>query len=109
AALSGPETPDARGSRPSSARSALRRRTGEIYRRLDRDYTPAAYSGSVTVLWPAEDVERVQAVRWWSKVARYVTFRLVPGTHVTSVTRHVDALAHEVRRCLDDDEPPPTP
>lgn len=83
-------------------------RTGEVYRRLDRDYTPAAYPGSVTVLWPAQDIERFQAARWWAKVARQVDFRLVPGSHTTSLTRHVDVLAREVRRCLDDDAHPPT-
>jgi hypothetical protein len=54
-------------------------------------------------LWPAEDIERFRAARWWSKVARQVNFRLVPGSHATSLTRHVDALAHEIRRCLGDD------
>jgi amino acid adenylation domain-containing protein len=103
AARSRPPRMGGTGSPPPSALSELRARTREVYRRLDRDYTPAAYPGCVTVLWPAEDIERFRAARWWSKVARQVNFRFVPGSHATSLTRHVDALAHEIRRCLGDD------
>ena len=85
----------------ASARSERRERTRVAYRRLDRDYTPAPYPGAVTVLWPAEDLERVHAARWWGEVARQVDFRLIPGSHITSVTRHVDVLAQEIRRQLD--------
>jgi thioesterase domain-containing protein/acyl carrier protein len=98
-----PSGPGSTSSPSPSALSELRARTREVYRRLDRDYTPAAYPGCITVLWPAEEIERFQAARWWSKVARQVNFRLVPGSHATSLTRHVDALAHEIRRCLGDD------
>lgn len=84
----------------TSGLSELRRRTLATYRRIDKDYTPAPYRGSVTVLWPAEDRERVHAARWWRHVSRDVELRIVPGSHVTSLTLHVDALAKEVRRCL---------
>jgi hypothetical protein len=69
------------------------------------DYAPAAYPGPVTILWPAGDMERFTAARWWSKVAAQVDFRVVPGTHITSLTRHVDVLAREIRRALDEDRP----
>src|SRR4030095_12911434 len=61
-----------RGAPPASAASELRTRIRQVYRRLDKDYTPAPYPGAVTVLWPAEDIERFHAARWWSKVARQV-------------------------------------
>ena len=57
------------------------------------------------MLWPAEDIERVNAEYWWSTVAKDLDFRFVPGTHVTCVTLYVDALAGEVRRCLADELP----
>jgi amino acid adenylation domain-containing protein len=94
---------DGTGSPPASALADLQTRTRAVYRRLDRDYTPAAYPGRVVVLWPAQDLERFQAARWWRTVARQVSFGLVPGSHITSLTRHVDALAREVRRCLEDE------
>jgi amino acid adenylation domain-containing protein len=98
--FSGPGRP---GAPAASVVSELRARTRRIYRRLDKDYTPAPYPGAVTVLWPAEDIERFRAARWWSMVARRVDFRLVPGSHITAVTRHVEVLAREMRRCLGDD------
>jgi hypothetical protein len=79
------------------------------YRRLDKDYTPAPYQGPLTVLWPDEDIERVNAEYWWSTVAKDLNFRLVPGTHDTCVTLYVDALAGEVRRCLADEPPDSRP
>jgi thioesterase domain-containing protein len=88
---------------PASAVAELRTRIRQVYRRLDKDYTPAPYPGAVTVLWPAEDIERFRAARWWSQVAHQVDFRLVPGTHATALTRHVEVLAREIGRCLGDD------
>jgi amino acid adenylation domain-containing protein len=88
---------------PASAVAELRTRIRQVYRRLDKDYTPAPYPGPVTVLWPAEDIERFRAARWWSRVAHQVDFRLVPGTHATALTRHVEVLAREIGRCLGDD------
>jgi thioesterase domain-containing protein len=86
-----------------------RRQMRAAYRRLDKDYTPAPYQGPLTVLWPDEDIERVNAEYWWSTVAKDLNFRLVPGTHDTCVTLYVDALAGEVRRCLADEPPDSRP
>jgi thioesterase domain-containing protein len=85
-----------------------RRHMRAAYRRLDRDYTPSPYQGPVTVLWPGEDIERASAARWWRTVTRDLDFRIVPGTHVTSVTLHVEALATEMRRCLADQRRTPS-
>ena len=77
-----------------------RTRTRTAYRRIDKDYTPAAYPGCIIVLWPGDDIECNQAPRWWRTVAREVDFRVIPGNHATSPTVHADALADELRACL---------
>ncbi len=72
-----------------------------VLRTADRDYRPRPYEGRVVVLWPREDPEFAQAPRWWDGMAREVDFRPLPGNHVTCIIEHVDALAFELRACLE--------
>ena len=78
-----------------------RRRLREAYLRLDDLYSPGTYGGRVILLWPSEDpVPPHEAARCWRRVAREVSVRVVPGSHITCLTTHVESAAGELRRCL---------
>jgi amino acid adenylation domain-containing protein len=78
------------GESPGPPSASLR----SVYRRIDVAYTPGAYGGQVSLLWPSEDPVSIgQAARWWQRVARRVEAHAVPGTHLTCVTLHARATA----------------
>ena len=88
------------GADPPSER--LRRRLRTDYLRIDAAYVPRAYSGPVTLLWPAEDpIPAAAAAEWWRTVAARVDVQGVPGTHITCLTREAAASAAIITRCLD--------
>ncbi|HXA77156.1 MAG TPA: condensation domain-containing protein [Candidatus Acidoferrales bacterium] len=65
-------------------------------------YAPQSYVGKTTVLWPRDEIpfDGVDPKLAWQKVAGEVELRLIPGAHLTCLTRHVGALAAEMSRCL---------
>jgi amino acid adenylation domain-containing protein len=68
------------------------------YARVLNGYVPGAYAGKLTVLWPRQ--ERLVGDVGWSAVAPAVELRLVPGRHLSSITKHAQALAAELVRAL---------
>ena len=84
---------------PAAARASLR----ESYLRSDREYAPERYDGRVTVLWPADDpITPEKAARTWSRLARAVELRVLPGSHLTCLTVHAAFAARQIERCLED-------
>lgn len=69
-----------------------------------RRYTPRSYAGQVTLLWPEHhNVRHVnERTMGWEMVAKDVVSHRIPGTHETCTTTHIDALAEQLRWCLDD-------
>jgi amino acid adenylation domain-containing protein len=87
------------GKRPhvSSRKSIL-----HAYKRIDREYMPAEYSGKVTLLWAKGEAESPgEAMRWWSQVAGEVDLQIIPGSqHAISLTKHAEAVAKIMKSCL---------
>ena len=80
----------------------LRRRLRTDYLRIDAEYAPRRYAGTVTLLWPAEDpIPAPAAAAWWRTVAAHVDVRVVPGTHATCLTLETRASATVIDRCLE--------
>jgi thioesterase domain-containing protein len=75
----------------------------QAYRRVMAAYRPGRYSGALTLLWPAEEVNlrRADPTMGWSRVAPRVEVERVPGGHLTCLTTHAAALAAALRRHLD--------
>ena len=69
------------------------------YRRIVRAHVPGFYSGRVTVLVPERALQRHSELGW-SRVARQVEVRTVPGEHLTAITQHAPAVAERLRECL---------
>jgi thioesterase domain-containing protein/acyl carrier protein len=91
---------------PAPSADDARRRLREAYLRLDHLYSPRTYGGRVTLFWPSEDpVPAREAARCWRRVAREVSVRVVPGSHITCLTAHVESAAGELRRCLQERVP----
>ena len=81
----------------ASARDYLRQR----YQEIDAEYVPRRYGGPVHLIWPETDPEPVErAAQYWGKLSPSVVLRRVPGNHTTCLTKHVDALAEQIRACL---------
>jgi hypothetical protein len=66
-------------------------------------YVPKRFPGRVTLLWPSELAldNPDEPCAGWSKVADDVDVRLVPGGHITCITKHVHELAGTLKTCLE--------
>lgn len=66
-----------------------------------REYKPAFYPDKVTLFWTEANPSRM---RQWQKMAerkdREVEVHLIPGSHVTCKTEHLDSMAERLQRCL---------
>jgi amino acid adenylation domain-containing protein len=70
------------------------------YRAIVRRYVPQPYSGRIALFWARyRQVERDPRLVY-EKLAPEVDFRVVPGTHITALGRHVRKLAAAMRPCL---------
>lgn len=97
AALLGGESKTPGSVHGASARDYLRQR----YQEIDAEYVPRRYGGPVHLIWPETDPEPVErAAQYWGKLSPSVVLRRVPGNHTTCLTKHVDALAEQIRACL---------
>ena len=73
-------------------------------------YVPQPYPGGVTHFWPGQDrVDhpngrtlgwRAAANEDWRQVAHEVEVHVIPGTHLTCRTTHVNTLAEHLKACL---------
>lgn len=71
------------------------------YRYLEDTFVPKKYPGRVTLFWPEDDEEKPEdAASCWSKVAREVELHVLPGDHITCITKHAAVLAAELQSCL---------
>ena len=65
------------------------------------EYVRRPYAGKITFLWCSEEPFRYRVA--WRKVvkkAKEVEEYVIPGTHITSRTGHLDVLSEHLSRCL---------
>jgi len=60
-------------------------------------YAARAYPGAIVLVEARDQPDRVAIERSWRSAAREVRYHVVPGTHTTMVTRHLDAVADALR------------
>ncbi len=75
-----------------------------FFGRAMNGYVPRLYPDRVTLFLASElSVERSDdPTLGWCEVAKEVDVHLVPGDHLTSITRHVKFIAKKLRACLDE-------
>lgn len=75
----------------------------DAFQLVSRAYVPGPYTERVTILWAENDSwnRPVLLAEVWREAGAQVDLRIVPGNHVTCLTRHVDVLADEIRMSLD--------
>src|SRR5262249_27076001 len=93
---------------PAATPRTLDRRTYLVahYKRAMDGYRPRRYRGQVTIIWARENREYlarqcVDPTLPWRRLASEVTFHETPGSHMTMMTDHAQALAECLRDCLD--------
>jgi len=74
----------------------------EHYRILCASYAPQPYPARLTLF----QLHEVLVTGWdrsteWRALARELDSHLLPGKHLTALTRNVDALAERLQKCLD--------
>jgi thioesterase domain-containing protein len=90
---------DARLKRMFPTTDALHKDYISILSWIVPDYKPGYYSGKITFFWPGEELFLKDI---WNKVsqAREVEEFVLPGTHLTVISKHIDTLAEYLRKCL---------
>jgi thioesterase domain-containing protein len=70
-------------------------------------YKPRPYRGRVALFWSSEEVpaDTPDPSQGWGGVLRDLEVHFTPGTHLTSITRHTEQLAAQLRACLDRTDP----
>jgi amino acid adenylation domain-containing protein len=81
------------------------RRNTEIwsrYVRAMRTYIPRPYSSRVSLFWPSEEIieDSEDPTVGWGRIAAEVDLHLIPGDHLTCITRHSEVLAEHLNTCL---------
>ncbi len=66
-------------------------------------YVPARYSGRTTLLWTGEMASRSEGLtRTWKRVApNAVEGGIIPGTHLTAITRHLNETSAILAEALE--------
>ena len=65
-------------------------------------HTTKPYAGRVALIWSDEgEPRREEVTRQWRQALPRVETYETPGTHLTAITRHADALARRMAACLD--------
>jgi thioesterase domain-containing protein len=81
-------------------------KTRALLQRYDRvlaGYVPGRYSGRVVVLWPDEerfDWRKDPAVGW-GRVTSNLEVKIIPGTHTTYLTEHLNVWAAHIKNYLE--------
>ena len=75
----------------------------KIYHRALENYVPRPYSGRVVLFCPTEEypANPKDPTMGWGKAAPNIEVQMVPGDHVTCITRYVKTLADRMKACLD--------
>ncbi|MBI1959904.1 MAG: amino acid adenylation domain-containing protein, partial [Candidatus Rokubacteria bacterium] len=69
------------------------------YRHAIERYLPRRYPGRIAVIRAAE-THSARPDLGWASLADEVEVHLVPGDHLTSITRHAEAVGERLRACL---------
>jgi thioesterase domain-containing protein len=73
----------------------------EICDHVCRRYVPRSYPGPLTMLQPMHSLHGgEESSRGWKEFAPRVEVQLIPGSHVTCVTAHANAVGKRLRDCL---------
>jgi thioesterase domain-containing protein len=92
--------PDVTTAGPPSAPHGSARDIFLRYRRAMARYAPARYPGRIAVLC-SERTRDVRPHLGWSSVSERVETHAIPGSHHTSITRHVATTGARIRACLE--------
>jgi len=96
---------ESRGERALAERARANAERFDAYLRAMLAYRPGAFSGRTVLLWPesaGDEQHPGDPTQGWGAVASRLTIRAIPGGHLSCVTTHVDVVAAELRRALDD-------
>lgn len=88
---------------PGTSMTDMRQVIGHAYEQAMAAYVPRRYAGRVSLLWPEElPLETPgDATCGWRKAAAKVDVHIVPGGHLTCITKYVEPLAERLKLCLD--------
>jgi hypothetical protein len=93
--------PDEPVAAASPAAPAFGRR--HVYRGSFRRYAPAIYEGRVLLLRAADD-PAYRPDLGWSRLIPHLEVDVIPGEHLTCITRHVAAFAARLEQALREGE-----
>jgi amino acid adenylation domain-containing protein len=66
-----------------------------------RQYVPRPFLGQLTILQPRQSLRgNEDPSRGWKDLAQRVDVHLMPGSHITCLTAHAQAVAEQLRICL---------
>ncbi len=88
---------DAAAGSPDAAAPTFGRR--HVYRGSFRRYAPAAYEGRVVLLRAADD-PAYRPDLGWARLIPHLEVGVIPGEHLTCITRHVGAFAARLEQIL---------
>ena len=80
-------------------RAPLPRQHHRLYHSAFRRYAPAPYAGRA-VLLRGEEEPAYRPDQGWSRILPRLQVEVIPGNHLTSITRHVDVLANRLEQIL---------
>ncbi|HEY7350647.1 MAG TPA: amino acid adenylation domain-containing protein [Ktedonobacterales bacterium] len=63
-------------------------------------YTPGAYPGKITFFWAKEEVADSSEWRGLADAAQETELHVIPGDHLSCLTKHLSSLAEEFSACL---------
>ena len=74
----------------------------QSYEKAMAAYIPSPYEGRVTVFWPREEPAECvgDPTMGWHHVAREVEVHLLPGGHLTSITKYIEVVGERLKSCL---------
>ena len=89
-------------------RRALHLYWGDTFGWVVNNYTPRPYPGKAVLLWTRDYLANKD--QWLALTDPEETVHaLMRGSHITCRTRHLDALAEDLRACLERAQESPTP
>lgn len=81
-----------------AALNAARLRTAAMHEWMIAGYTPRPSRAPLTLLWSSG--EGAAPTSLWKNVAHVVETHIIPGTHVTCLSEHLDVLIAHLASCL---------
>lgn len=88
--------------RPVAAGSA-QEDIADTYMEMVDTYVPGPYGGRTILFWPEQDPESSgEALGHWQRICPDVELCVLPGNHVSCITRFAETFARELNTYLDD-------